>query len=45
MNAFEKDPNSKVNDVPGAMLGFTFSLVFFIAIFAIGATMSVILKQ
>lgn len=44
MNEFEKDPQSKVNDVPGAMAGFAFSAGFFILIFAIGVVMSAVLK-
>lgn len=44
MNDFEKSPNSKVNDIPGGIRGFTFSLLFFLFIFAIGVAMSMILK-
>jgi len=44
VNEFEKDPQSKVNDVPGAIKGFTFSFVFFVLIFAIGVIMSFALK-
>lgn len=44
MNEFEKNPSSKVNDIPGAVLGFTFSLVFFIGIFAIGVVMSQVMQ-
>lgn len=40
MNKFEKDVQSKNNDVIDSALGFTFSFVFFVLIFAIGATIS-----
>ena len=42
MNEFEKDVQSKNNDVVDSIKGFAFSLVFFLVIFAIGATISVI---
>lgn len=42
MNEFEKDVQSKNNDVPGAIKGFTFSFVFFVFIFAIGVIISVL---
>ncbi|WP_100010581.1 YqzM family protein [Lentibacillus sediminis] len=42
MNEFEKNPQSKNNhDVPGAIVGFTASFVFFMLIFAIGVVISV----
>lgn len=44
MNEFEKDPQSKVNDIPGAALAFLASTGFFILIFAIGVVMSAVLK-
>ncbi|MBU5466454.1 YqzM family protein [Virgibacillus sp. MSJ-26] len=42
MNEFEKDPQAKNNDVVDSIKGFTFSFVFFVLIFAIGVTISVI---
>ncbi|MBM7597906.1 hypothetical protein JOC34_000263 [Virgibacillus halotolerans] len=42
MNEFEKDVQSKGNDVVDSIKGFGFSFVFFILIFAIGVIMSVI---
>jgi len=41
MNEFEKDPQSKVNDIPGGIKGFTFSFLFFVLIFVIGAVINV----
>lgn len=41
MNEFEKDVQSKNNDVVDSIKGFTFSTVFFLVIFAIGVVMSV----
>lgn len=40
MNEFEKDPQSKNNDVIDAGLGFIFSFVFFVLIYVIGAIIS-----
>ena len=40
MNEFEKDPQSKNNDVIDAGLGFVFSFVFFVLIYVIGAIIS-----
>ncbi|AUJ26210.1 MULTISPECIES: YqzM family protein [Virgibacillus] len=42
MNEFEKDIQSKTNDVVDNIKGFTFSFVFFLLIFAIGVTISVL---
>jgi len=42
MNEFEQNPAKKTNDVPHAIQGFVYSLVFFLLIFIIGATISVI---
>lgn len=42
VNEFEKDVQSKGNDVVDSIKGFGFSFVFFILIFAIGVIMSVI---
>lgn len=42
MNKFEKEVQSKNNDVVDSILGFTFSFVFFVLIFAIGAAISYI---
>ncbi|PAV29005.1 YqzM family protein [Virgibacillus profundi] len=42
MNEFEKDPQAKNNDVVDSIKGFSFSLIFFVLIFAIGAAISVI---
>jgi len=42
MNEFEKDPQSKNNDVIDSLKGFTFSFLFFVIIFAIGVTISVL---
>ncbi len=44
VNEFEKDVQSKNNDVVDSMKGFGFSFVFFVLIFAIGAAISVIGK-
>ncbi|MDY0405517.1 YqzM family protein [Virgibacillus sp. 179-BFC.A HS] len=41
MNEFEKDPQSKNLDIADSINGFTFSFLFFIIIFAIGVTISV----
>lgn len=40
MNEFEKDVQSKENDVIGAIKGFTFSFLFFVLIYVIGAVIS-----
>lgn len=42
MNEFEKDVQSKNNDVSDSIMGFTFSFLFFFLIFAIGVTFSVV---
>ncbi|GGJ83545.1 hypothetical protein GCM10007063_02550 [Lentibacillus kapialis] len=42
MNDFEKDVQSKNNDVVDSIKGFTFSFVFFVLIFAIGAAINFI---
>ncbi|WP_084268734.1 YqzM family protein [Oceanobacillus damuensis] len=42
MNEFEKDVQSKGNDVVDSIKGFAFSFIFFVLIFAIGTTISVI---
>lgn len=42
MNEFEKDPQEKSNDLPHAVAGFFSSFIFFVLIFAIGATISYI---
>ncbi|WP_174613866.1 YqzM family protein [Virgibacillus ihumii] len=42
MNQFEKDVQSKNNDVVDSIMGFTFSFLFFVLIFAIGVTISVV---
>jgi hypothetical protein len=41
MNEFEKNPQSKNNDVIDAGLGFVFSFVFFFVVFGIGVVFSV----
>ncbi|WLV23618.1 YqzM family protein [Aciduricibacillus chroicocephali] len=43
-NEFELDVQSKNHDVVDSIKGFTFSLLFFIIIFAIGVTISVMTK-
>lgn len=40
MNEFEKDVQSKNNDVVDSIKGFTFSFVFFVLIFTIGVIIS-----
>jgi len=40
MNEFEKEVQSKGNDVIGAAKGFIFSFVFFVIIFTIGVIIS-----
>lgn len=42
MNEFEKDPQSKNDDVVDSIKGFTFSFIFFALILAIGTTISVL---
>lgn len=42
MNKFEENPQSKNNDVVDSIKGFTFSFVFFVLIFTIGAVISVV---
>lgn len=42
MNEFEKNPQSKNNDVIDGGLGFVFSFVFFFLIFGIGVVFNVI---
>ncbi|MFD1362997.1 YqzM family protein [Lentibacillus salinarum] len=42
MNDFEKDVQSKNNDVVDSIKGFAFSFIFFVLIFAIGAVISVV---
>ncbi|MEN2765927.1 YqzM family protein [Ornithinibacillus xuwenensis] len=42
MNEFEQNPQSKNNDVVDSIKGFAFSAIFFLLIFAIGVTISVI---
>lgn len=42
MNEFEKNVQSKNNDVVDSIKGFTISFVFFIFIFAIGVLISVL---
>lgn len=42
MNEFEKDVQSKNNDVVDSIKGFTFSFLFFVIIYAIGAFISLI---
>ncbi|MGM8213502.1 YqzM family protein [Virgibacillus sp. W0430] len=42
MNEFEKDPQSQGNDVIDSIKGFSFSFLFFILIFAVGAVISYI---
>lgn len=42
MNEFEKDVQSKNNDVVDSIKGFAFSTVFFLLIFAIGVVISVV---
>ncbi|WP_249871041.1 YqzM family protein [Oceanobacillus saliphilus] len=42
MNEFEKDVQYKGNDVVDSIKGFAFSFIFFVLIFAIGSTISVI---
>lgn len=41
MNDFEKDVQSKNNDVVDSIKGFGFSFLFFVLIFTIGAVISV----
>jgi len=40
MNEFEKEVQSKSNDVIGAIKGFTFSFLFFVIIFTVGVVIS-----
>lgn len=40
MNEFEKDVQSKTNDVIDSGKGFVFSFIFFVGIFTIGAVIS-----
>ncbi|GAB4073386.1 hypothetical protein GCM10028778_09070 [Barrientosiimonas marina] len=40
MNDFEKDVQSKNNDVVDSIKGFGFSFVFFVLIFAIGSAVN-----
>lgn len=42
MNEFEKDPQSKNNDVVDSIKGFGFSFLFWVVLFAIGAVISVV---
>ena len=42
MNEFEKNPQSKNNDIIDSGLGFVFSFVFFFLIFTIGVVISVV---
>lgn len=42
MNKFEQDVQSKNNDVVDSIKGFTFSFLFFLLIFGIGMTISVL---
>ncbi|TQS74599.1 YqzM family protein [Ornithinibacillus gellani] len=42
MNEFEKNVQSKNSDVVDSIKGFGFSFLFFVLIFAIGVTISVI---
>ncbi|WP_284140479.1 MULTISPECIES: YqzM family protein [unclassified Virgibacillus] len=42
MNEFEKNPQSRNNDVVDSIKGFGISFVFFILIFTIGVVISVI---
>ncbi|HLR80606.1 MAG TPA: YqzM family protein [Bacillota bacterium] len=41
MNEFEKNPQSKNNDVVDSIKGFLFSFIFFILLFGIGVVISV----
>ncbi|RYG74750.1 YqzM family protein [Lentibacillus lipolyticus] len=42
MNEFEKDVQSKNNDVVDSIKGFGFSFIFFVLIFAIGVVFNVV---
>ncbi|HLS07626.1 YqzM family protein [Lentibacillus sp.] len=42
MNEFEKDVQSKNNDVVDSIKGFGFSFIFFVLIFAIGTVINVV---
>ncbi|SFA69981.1 YqzM-like protein [Lentibacillus halodurans] len=42
VNEFEKDVQSKNNDVVDSIKGFAFSFIFFVLIFAIGAAINVV---
>lgn len=42
MNEFENDPQAKNSDVVDSIKGFGFSFIFFVLIFAIGVTISVL---
>ncbi|QKY69510.1 YqzM family protein [Lentibacillus sp. CBA3610] len=42
MNDFENDVQSKNNDVVDSIKGFSFSFIFFVLIFAIGALVNVL---
>jgi len=42
VNEFENDVQSKNNDVSDSIIGFGVSFVFFVAIFVIGAVISVV---
>lgn len=41
MNEFENDPQSKKPDIHGGIRGFTYSFLFFVIIYAIGAVINV----
>ncbi|GAB3795265.1 YqzM family protein [Virgibacillus kimchii] len=43
MNEFEKDAQSKNNDVVDSIKGFGFSFLFWIVLFAIGVVISVVM--
>ena len=42
MNEFENNPAKKTNDVPHAIQGFFYSFVFFLFIFVLGTTISLV---
>ena len=44
MNEFEKDAQSKNNDVVDSIKGFSFSFIFWVVLFAIGVIISVVMR-
>jgi len=44
VNEFEKDAQSKNNDVVDSIKGFSFSFIFWVVLFAIGVIISVVMR-